>query len=167
MAALKDWRTRGAPVENGSDGDSASVSDSNSDCPDGGLLEPLYNTSITVRDSHTPGDSSHSITAGDSSCSVEDSPAMRAQTSRRGRPRGRARGSTRGVNRGRGKQQPVDSASVTTTSQPSLGNLPTADSPSLLITAGDTNSRQVIYQHPGLQPVIEEVLGCSHVICFP
>jgi len=41
--------------------------------------------------------------------------------------------------RGRGKQQPLDTALVTTTSHPSLGNLPTADSLPLLITADDTN----------------------------
>jgi len=43
MAALKDWKTRGAPVENESDDDSATVSDSNeSDSgPDGDVFEPL------------------------------------------------------------------------------------------------------------------------------
>ena len=51
-------------------------------------FEPLYNTSITVRDSHTPGDSSHSITAGDSSCSADDFSALRTQISRRTRVEG-------------------------------------------------------------------------------
>jgi len=97
---------------------------------------------ITVRDSHTPSDSSHSITtgdssysitAGDSSSSADDFPAVRTQTSRRKPPTWKGPGSTCGVSRGREKQRPVD-----TTCQPSLGNLSTADSP-LLITAGDTN----------------------------
>jgi len=50
MAALKDWKTREAPIENESDDDSATVSDTNeSDSgPDEDLFEPLYNTSITV-----------------------------------------------------------------------------------------------------------------------
>ena len=45
MAALKDWKTRGAPIENESDDDSATVSDSNeSDSgSDEDLFEPLYN----------------------------------------------------------------------------------------------------------------------------
>jgi len=45
MAALKDWKTRGTPIENESDDDSATVSDSNeSDSgSDEDLFEPLYN----------------------------------------------------------------------------------------------------------------------------
>jgi len=52
MAALKDWKTRGAPVKNESDDDSATVSDSNDSGHDEDLFEPLYHLDYGPRLMH-------------------------------------------------------------------------------------------------------------------